>query len=144
MGSGQLVSAVAIVATTTCAPPNRSDEMVGTYALVSVNDRPLPVKIFEKADAYQEIVGGTLTLTDQARVQLITESRIRLAGGVTQQLDSVAGTYTYVGGILRVTLGNSPVIELTQARDVLTLDFANVPGLPVRVEHVFAWQRIRS
>ena len=110
--------------------------MVGEYVLVSVSGEPLPFRIYESDDTHQDVVGGTLSLTDAGAAEFVTESQTGMFGMIEPQVDSVAGVYSVVDGAIRVDLPNSPTMTLERVGDELAHKLLN--------KYVFVWRRKRS
>lgn len=133
---GQLATAAMIVVLSTgCYRSHEADEMAGEYILVSVDGKPLPVRIYESDISYQDVVGGRISLTETREALFVTESRRGMYGMARPpDVDRVAGTYTYGNGDITLDLPNSPPVTISCIGDKLTLD----------VGHVFVWRRRSS
>lgn len=81
-----------------------SADIAGEYELVSVNGQPLPVRIYERDNVYQDVISGTLSLTESGVAALATRLEQGMLGMTMPQHDSATGRYTYSNGLLNVNL----------------------------------------
>src|SRR5688500_18729216 len=89
---GYLAALAAVTGySTRCAGLNMTEGVVGEYVLASINGAPLPFRIYNSEISHQNIVGGTLSLTDGGVVEFTTESQVGMFGATASRVDSVAG-----------------------------------------------------
>jgi hypothetical protein len=100
-----------------------ADRIAGDYVLVSVNDQALPVRIHDSGSVTQDLRGGTLSLTEAGEAIFSTQLQNGIGGISAPQTDGVSGTYTYLDGVVRVDLPNSPLLTITREGDSLTAQF---------------------
>jgi len=136
---GYLAALAAVTGySTRCAGLNMTEGVVGEYVLASINGAPLPFRIYNSEISHQNIVGGTLSLTDGGVVEFTTESQVGMFGATASRVDSVAGTYTHTSGVIQLHLPNSPAVTLKRVDGGLALDGRH---LGLEFEYVFVWKR---
>lgn len=109
-----------------------SDGPAGEYTLVSVDGHPLPYRISESDISYQNIVAGTLSLTDAGAAKFITESQRGMFGVTAPQHDTAVGTYRHANDTIVIDIPSRPTVTLKRIGDEVTLEVE---------QHVFVWKR---
>jgi hypothetical protein len=87
---------VALAACSDSTGPN-SDNLVGSYDLITVDGASLPVIVDQIGEDKAEITMGTVTLDEDGTFGDVTELRITEAGVVTTEVVSTQGTWTVSG-----------------------------------------------
>lgn len=87
---------VALAACSDSTGPD-SDNLVGSYDLITVDGASLPVIVDQIGEDKAEITMGTVTLDEDGTFGDVTELRITEAGVVTTEVVSTQGTWTVSG-----------------------------------------------
>lgn len=95
------------------------DHVVGEYILVSVNEQPLPTRVYDDGTFTQDILRGSLSLTVTGLAHFTTEHQTTARGGVLADVDTASGMYTQSGDSLVVQLLDSGVLTLTRDGNAL-------------------------
>lgn len=90
------VLVVALAACSDATGPD-SDNLVGSYDLITVDGASLPVIVDQIGEDKAEITMGTVTLDEDGTFGDVTELRITEAGVVTTEVVSTQGTWTVSG-----------------------------------------------
>jgi len=90
------VIAVALAACGDSTGPD-SDDLVGSYDLITIDGASLPVIVEQIGEDKAEITMGTVTLDEDGTFGDVTELRITEGGVVTTEVVSTQGTWTVSG-----------------------------------------------
>lgn len=90
------VIAVALVACGDSTGPD-SDDLVGSYDLITIDGASLPVIVDQVGEDKAEITLGTVTLDEDGTFGDATELRLTEGGVVTTEVQSTQGTWTVSG-----------------------------------------------
>ena len=74
-----------------------SDDLVGSYNLITIDGASLPVIVDQIGEDKAEITLGTVTIDDDGTFGDATELRITEGGVVTTEVQSTQGTWTISG-----------------------------------------------
>jgi hypothetical protein len=101
------------------APLFPEPDLHGTYSLVAVDDRPLPVLATDNEERAIEWVGGTLALHPDGSCLFGTRQRVteKATGAITEPLGSNLTRCTYAVGEEFVSIVFSYLHEMTARRD---------------------------
>ena len=127
-----LVLAATLVATLQGCHNSMNDDLTGAYALVSVNGKHLPARVYQGRDSHQDVVSGTLHLGADGAVEFVTNSELGMFGLTQSQNDTARGRYTAGKGAITLAMADGSFATLTHAGDELTMQF----------ELVFVWKRV--
>ena len=90
------VIAVALAACSDSTGPD-TDDLVGSYDLITIDGASLPVIVDQIGEDIAEITMGTVTLDEDGTFGDATEIRITEGGVVTTEVQSTQGTWTVSG-----------------------------------------------
>ena len=90
------VLVVALAACSDSTGPD-TDNLVGSYDLITVDGASLPVIVDQIGEDKAEITMGTVTLSEDGTFGDVTELRITEGGEVTTEVVSTQGTWTVSG-----------------------------------------------
>ena len=90
------VIAVALAGCSDSTGPD-TDDLVGTYDLISIDGASLPVIVEQIGEDKAEITMGTVTLDEDGTFGDVTGLRITEGGVVTTEVASTQGTWTVSG-----------------------------------------------
>ena len=90
------VIAVALAACSDSTGPD-TDDLVGSYDLITIDGASLPVIVDQIGEDKAEITMGTVTLDEDGTFGDVTELRITEGGVVTTEVQSTQGTWTVSG-----------------------------------------------
>ena len=88
--------AVALAACSDSTGPD-TDDLVGSYDLITIDGASLPVIVDQIGEDKAEITMGTVTLDEDGTFGDATELRITEGGVVTTEVQSTQGTWTVSG-----------------------------------------------
>ncbi|HSE51855.1 MAG TPA: hypothetical protein VLB00_06680 [Gemmatimonadales bacterium] len=88
--------AVALAACSDSTGPG-TDDLVGSYDLITIDGASLPVIVDQIGEDKAEITMGTVTLDEDGIFGDVTEIRITEGGVVTTEVQSTQGTWTVSG-----------------------------------------------
>ena len=134
------VFAVALAGCSDSTGPD-TDDLVGSYDLITVDGAGLPVIVDQIGEDKAEITMGTVTLDEDGTFGDVTELRITEAGVVTTEVVSTQGTWTVSGSTVTFVpndgSGNYSMtwngqLRLTQLFQGFTLVYEKGPPLLVR------------
>ena len=91
------VIAVALAACSGDSTGPDTDDLVGTYDLLTIDGASLPVIVDQIGEDKAEITMGTVTLDEDGTFGDATELRITEGGVVTTEVQSTQGTWTVSG-----------------------------------------------
>ena len=91
--------AVALAACSDSTGPD-TDDLVGSYDLITIDGASLPVIVDQIGEDKAEITMGTVTLDEDGTFGDATELRITEGGVVTTEVQSTQGTWTVSGSIV--------------------------------------------
>lgn len=131
-----LLSASALSAA--CSNGHMRADIAGEYELVSVNGQPLPARIYERDSVYQDVVSGTLSLTESGIAAVATRLEQGMLGMTMPQHDSATGRYTYSNGLLNVNLN-----DITATADITATMYRTGDELTFKADErlVFVYRR---
>jgi len=89
--------AVALAACSGDSTGPDSDDLVGTYDLITIDGASLPVIVDQIGEDKAEITMGTVTLDEDGTFGDATELRITEGGVVSTEVQSTQGTWTVSG-----------------------------------------------
>jgi len=90
---------VALAACSDSTGPD-TDDLVGSYDLITIDGASLPVIVDQIGEDKAEITMGTVTLDEDGTFGDATELRITEGGVVTTEVQSTQGTWTVSGSIV--------------------------------------------
>lgn len=91
------VIAVALAACSGDSTGPDSDDLVGSYDLITIDGASLPVIVDQVGEDKAEITLGTVTLDEDGTFGDATELRLTQGGVVTTEVQSTQGTWTVSG-----------------------------------------------
>lgn len=91
------VIAVALAACSGDSTGPDSDDLVGSYDLITIDGASLPVIVDQVGEDKAEITLGTVTLDEDGTFGDATELRLTQSGVVTTEVQSTQGTWTVSG-----------------------------------------------
>ena len=84
--------------------PGSSDTSpVGSFAIATVNAKPLPFTMFSDTNYLYEVTSGSLALTSDGKYQNVMHFRQTIPGNVSLFVDSTAGTWVLNGSTVTLT-----------------------------------------
>ena len=84
--------------------PGSSDTSpVGSFAIATVNAKPLPFTMFSDTNYLYEATSGSLALTSDGKYQNVMHFRQTIPGNVSLFVDSTAGTWVLNGSTVTLT-----------------------------------------
>jgi hypothetical protein len=129
------VLAVALAACSDSTGPD-TDDLVGSYDLITIDGASLPVIVDQIGEDKAEITMGTVTLDEDGSFGDVTELRITEGGVVTTEVQSTQGTWTISGstvtffpndGSSNYTMTWNGQLRLTQLFQGFTLVYEKEP-----------------
>ena len=129
------VLAVALAACSDSTGPD-TDDLVGSYDLITIDGASLPVIVDQIGDDKAEITMGTVTLDEDGTFGDATEIRITEGGVVTTEVQSTQGTWTVSGSTVtfmpndgsgNYTMTWNGQLRLTQLFQGFTLVYEKLP-----------------
>jgi hypothetical protein len=130
------VIAVALAACSGDSTGPDTDDLVGTYDLLTIDGASLPVIVDQIGEDKAEITQGTVTLDEDGTFGDATELRITEGGVVTTEVQSTQGTWTVSGSTVtfvpndgsgNYTMTWNGQLRLTQVFQGFTLVYEKEP-----------------
>jgi hypothetical protein len=106
------------------------DTPVGSYALTSVNGKPVPVTMFADTEFTEVITKASLALQTDGKYQAIVTTNETIAGNVSVYVDTSAGTWKQGATASAITLTSTddvsmPTVVATWSGKTLSLTDAD-------------------
>ena len=106
-------------------PPGQSSP-VGSYAIASVNAKPLPFAMFSDTNYLYEVTSGSISLTADGKYASVMSFRQTIPGNVSVFVDTASGTWVLSGSAVTFTdAADTSVDHATWASGKLTFTETN-------------------
>jgi hypothetical protein len=84
-------------------PGSNDTSPVGSFAIATVNGKPLPFTMFTDTNYLYEVTSGSLALTNDGKYQNVMHFRQTIPGNVSLFVDSTTGTWVLNGSTVTLT-----------------------------------------
>lgn len=110
-----------VVLLAACGEVTGPKSPVGTYALSSVDAKPLPATMYADTGYTVEVTAGTIALTADLKYTSSVTTRETVDGNVSTYIDRFSGTWAQAGSTITLTPTRGPTQSATLSGTRLTV-----------------------